>query len=197
MRWNSVSHVRMRAPRGQALRHVVKNHDTCTAVPPSRTASLAVPARLAAPLRVPRNQRYLLSTSELLMTTVLQPRTPVRAYRIRRTQSVVIMDPVRPAARSHGPAPRLGHSHQGLDHAGARLLHQRPIRPNRPYPDRPSPLRHPVGSPTSARRCSSSWPGPSALTMGMTLESCRWLVTPGCSVAALLLVYDTHRAIRP
>ena len=77
------------------------------------------------------------------MTTVLQPRTPVRAYRIGRTQSVVIMDPVRPAARSHGPAPRLGHSHQGLDHAGARLLHQRPIRPNRPYPDRPSPLRHP------------------------------------------------------
>ena len=25
----------------------------------------------------------------------------------------------------------------------------------------------------------------------------RWLVTPGCGVAALLLVYDTHRALRP
>jgi protein-S-isoprenylcysteine O-methyltransferase Ste14 len=31
----------------------------------------------------------------------------------------------------------------------------------------------------------------------MTVESFRWLVTPGCGVAALLLVYDTRRALRP
>jgi hypothetical protein len=31
----------------------------------------------------------------------------------------------------------------------------------------------------------------------MTVESLRWLVTPGCGVAALLLVYDTRRALRP
>jgi len=31
----------------------------------------------------------------------------------------------------------------------------------------------------------------------MTVESFRWLATPGCGVAALLLVYDTHRALRP
>jgi hypothetical protein len=31
----------------------------------------------------------------------------------------------------------------------------------------------------------------------MSIESFRWLVTPGCGVAALLLVYDTHRALRP
>jgi hypothetical protein len=31
----------------------------------------------------------------------------------------------------------------------------------------------------------------------MTVESFRWLVTPGCGVAAALLVYDTHRALRP
>ena len=31
----------------------------------------------------------------------------------------------------------------------------------------------------------------------MTVESFRWLVTPGCGIAALLLVYDTHRALRP
>jgi hypothetical protein len=31
----------------------------------------------------------------------------------------------------------------------------------------------------------------------MTVESFRWLVTPGCGVAALLLLYDTHRALRP
>jgi hypothetical protein len=31
----------------------------------------------------------------------------------------------------------------------------------------------------------------------MTVESFRWLVTPGCGVAAFLLVYDTHRALRP
>ena len=31
----------------------------------------------------------------------------------------------------------------------------------------------------------------------MTAESFRWLVTPGCGVAALLLLYDTHRALRP
>jgi hypothetical protein len=31
----------------------------------------------------------------------------------------------------------------------------------------------------------------------MTVESFRWLVTPGCGVAALILVYDTHRALRP
>jgi hypothetical protein len=31
----------------------------------------------------------------------------------------------------------------------------------------------------------------------MTAESLRWLVTPGCGVAALLLLYDTHRALRP
>ena len=37
---------------------------------------------------------------------------------------------------------------------------------------------------------------PDQLT-GMTVESFRWLVTPGCGVAAFLLVYDTHRALRP
>ena len=31
----------------------------------------------------------------------------------------------------------------------------------------------------------------------MTVESFRWLATPGCGVAAFLLVYDTHRALRP
>ena len=31
----------------------------------------------------------------------------------------------------------------------------------------------------------------------MTVESFRWLVTPGCGVAAFLLLYDTHRALRP
>ena len=31
----------------------------------------------------------------------------------------------------------------------------------------------------------------------MTVESFRWLMTPGCGVAALLLVYDARRAIRP
>ena len=31
----------------------------------------------------------------------------------------------------------------------------------------------------------------------MTVENLRWLVTPGCGVAALLLLYDTHRALRP
>ena len=31
----------------------------------------------------------------------------------------------------------------------------------------------------------------------MTVESFHWLVTPGCGVAALLLLYDTHRALRP
>ena len=31
----------------------------------------------------------------------------------------------------------------------------------------------------------------------MTPESLRWLVTPGCGVAAFLLLYDTHRALRP
>jgi hypothetical protein len=31
----------------------------------------------------------------------------------------------------------------------------------------------------------------------MTVESFRWLVTPGCGVAAVLLVYDAHRALRP
>jgi hypothetical protein len=31
----------------------------------------------------------------------------------------------------------------------------------------------------------------------MTVESFHWLATPGCGVAALLLVYDTHRALRP
>jgi hypothetical protein len=31
----------------------------------------------------------------------------------------------------------------------------------------------------------------------MTVESLRWLVTPGCGVAAFLLVYDVHRALRP
>ena len=31
----------------------------------------------------------------------------------------------------------------------------------------------------------------------MTAESFRWLVTPGCGVAAFLLLYDTHRALRP
>jgi hypothetical protein len=31
----------------------------------------------------------------------------------------------------------------------------------------------------------------------MTAESFRWLVTPGWGVAALLLVYDAHRALRP
>jgi hypothetical protein len=31
----------------------------------------------------------------------------------------------------------------------------------------------------------------------MTVESFRWLVTPGCGVAVLLLLYDTHRALRP
>ena len=31
----------------------------------------------------------------------------------------------------------------------------------------------------------------------MTVESFGWLVTPGCGVAALLLLYDTHRALRP
>ena len=31
----------------------------------------------------------------------------------------------------------------------------------------------------------------------MTVESFRWLATPGCGVAAFLLLYDTHRALRP
>jgi protein-S-isoprenylcysteine O-methyltransferase Ste14 len=31
----------------------------------------------------------------------------------------------------------------------------------------------------------------------MTVESFRWLMTPGCGVAAFLLVYDTRRALRP
>jgi hypothetical protein len=31
----------------------------------------------------------------------------------------------------------------------------------------------------------------------MTVESFHWLVIPGCGVAALLLLYDTHRALRP
>jgi hypothetical protein len=31
----------------------------------------------------------------------------------------------------------------------------------------------------------------------MTVESFHWLVTPGCGVAAFLLLYDTHRALRP
>jgi hypothetical protein len=31
----------------------------------------------------------------------------------------------------------------------------------------------------------------------MTVESLRWLVTPSCGVAAFLLLYDTHRALRP
>jgi hypothetical protein len=31
----------------------------------------------------------------------------------------------------------------------------------------------------------------------MTVESLRWLVAPGCGVAAFLLLYDTHRALRP
>lgn len=31
----------------------------------------------------------------------------------------------------------------------------------------------------------------------MTVESLHWLVTPGCGVAAFLLLYDTRRALRP
>jgi protein-S-isoprenylcysteine O-methyltransferase Ste14 len=31
----------------------------------------------------------------------------------------------------------------------------------------------------------------------MTVESFRWLATPGCGVAAFLLVYDTRRALQP
>jgi protein-S-isoprenylcysteine O-methyltransferase Ste14 len=31
----------------------------------------------------------------------------------------------------------------------------------------------------------------------MTVENFRWLATPGCGVAAFLLLYDTHRALRP
>ena len=31
----------------------------------------------------------------------------------------------------------------------------------------------------------------------MTIESFRWLATPGCGVAAFLLLYDPHRALRP
>src|SRR5262245_50443826 len=31
----------------------------------------------------------------------------------------------------------------------------------------------------------------------MTVESLRWLVIPGWGVAAFLLLYDTHRALRP
>lgn len=31
----------------------------------------------------------------------------------------------------------------------------------------------------------------------MTFETFHWLVTPGCGIAGLLLVYDTRRALRP
>ncbi|HVL18604.1 MAG TPA: hypothetical protein VM387_11425 [Gemmatimonadales bacterium] len=31
----------------------------------------------------------------------------------------------------------------------------------------------------------------------MTVETFRWLATPGCGVAAFLMVYDTRRALRP
>jgi hypothetical protein len=31
----------------------------------------------------------------------------------------------------------------------------------------------------------------------MMLNALRWLITPGCGIAALLLVYDTRRALQP
>ena len=40
-------------------------------------------------------------------------------------------------------------------------------------------------------------PSPHNQPIGMTVESFRWLATPGCGVAAFLLVYDTHRALQP
>jgi hypothetical protein len=31
----------------------------------------------------------------------------------------------------------------------------------------------------------------------MTVDTFRWLVTPGCGIAALLLIYDMRRVLRP
>ena len=49
-------------------------------------------------------------------------------------------------ARPRGPAPGPGHGHHG-PRPRARLLHQRPLRPDRSHPHRSGTVRHPVDHP--------------------------------------------------
>lgn len=113
VRWNSVSHVRMRAPRGQALRHVVKNHDTCTAVPPSRTGISCRSGEAGCPAQGSAQPGISPFHQRAPHDHGAPAAHPGPGLSHTPDPKCCHHGPSPPAARSHGPAPRPGHSHQG------------------------------------------------------------------------------------